>query len=90
MPQAGVRVCWLCPIAFGLTCLVTSALAEPLPTVGDGSSGLVLNGIDEIDFSGWSVGGTGNLNGDVIDDLITGADAAKYMAMDRPCGQPMT
>ncbi|MFP5273475.1 beta strand repeat-containing protein, partial [Coleofasciculus sp.] len=42
----------------------------------DGSNGFVLNGIDENDFSGYSVSGAGDINGDGIDDLIIGADRA--------------
>ncbi len=39
----------------------------------DGSNGFVLNGINAIDFSGWSVSGAGDINGDGIDDIIIGA-----------------
>ena len=39
----------------------------------DGSDGFVLNGIDVGDFSGQSVSGAGDLNGDGVDDLIIGA-----------------
>ncbi len=39
----------------------------------NGSNGFVLNGIDIGDFSGWSVSGAGDINGDSIDDLIIGA-----------------
>ena len=39
----------------------------------DGSNGFVINGVDEGDFSGWSVSGAGDINGDGIDDLIIGA-----------------
>ena len=42
----------------------------------DGSNGFVLNGIDEFDFSGRSVSGAGDVNGDGIDDLIIGAYGA--------------
>jgi len=42
----------------------------------DGTNGFVLNGIDEDDFSGFSVSGTGDVNGDGIDDLIIGARGA--------------
>ncbi len=42
----------------------------------DGSDGFVLNGIDEEDFSGASVSGAGDFNGDGVDDLIIGAPGA--------------
>ena len=42
----------------------------------NGSNGFVLNGIDEYDFSGRSVSGAGDINGDGIDDLIIGASSA--------------
>ena len=42
----------------------------------NGRNGLALNGIDEGDFSGTSVSGAGDINGDGIDDLIIGADSA--------------
>ena len=38
-----------------------------------GGNGFVLNGIDESDFSGWSVSGAGDINGDGMDDLIIAA-----------------
>ncbi|MEO1208320.1 MAG: Ig-like domain-containing protein [Cyanobacteria bacterium J06638_20] len=42
----------------------------------DGSNGFVLNGIAAYDYSGGSVSGAGDINGDGIDDLIIGADGA--------------
>ena len=42
----------------------------------DGTDGFVLNGIDERDYSGNSVSGAGDINGDGFDDLIIGADFA--------------
>ena len=42
----------------------------------DGSNGFVINGIKEDDWSGESVSGAGDINGDGIDDLIIGAPRA--------------
>ena len=42
----------------------------------DGSNGFVINGIDASDFSGGSVSGAGDINGDGFDDLIIGAGGA--------------
>ncbi|ELS05414.1 VCBS repeat-containing protein, partial [Xenococcus sp. PCC 7305] len=39
----------------------------------DGSNGFVLNGIDERDYSSYSVSNAGDVNGDGLDDLIIGA-----------------
>ena len=39
----------------------------------DGNDGFVINGIDELDFSGFSVSGAGDINGDGVDDVIIGA-----------------
>ena len=42
----------------------------------DGVNGFVLNGIDAYDFSGLSVSGAGDINGDGVDDVIIGASWA--------------
>ena len=42
----------------------------------DGTNGFILNGIDALDDSGWSVSSAGDVNGDGYDDLIIGADGA--------------
>ena len=39
----------------------------------DGSNGFVINGIDSRDYSGESVSGAGDINGDGFDDIIIGA-----------------
>ena len=39
----------------------------------NGQNGFVVNGIDASDFSGISVSGAGDINGDGVDDLIIGA-----------------
>jgi len=40
---------------------------------GDGSRGFVLAGVHELDHSGFSVSGAGDVNGDGIDDFLIGA-----------------
>lgn len=42
----------------------------------DGTNGFIINGIAERDYSGESVSGAGDVNGDGVDDLIIGAPAA--------------
>ncbi|MBD2155301.1 FG-GAP repeat protein [Leptolyngbya sp. FACHB-16] len=42
----------------------------------NGTNGFVLNGIDADDFSGFSVSGAGDVNGDGLDDLFIGAYGA--------------
>ncbi|MFN2169405.1 MAG: integrin alpha, partial [Anaerolineae bacterium] len=42
----------------------------------DGRNGFVLNGINARDYSGASVSGAGDVNGDAVDDLIIGAIGA--------------
>ena len=47
---------------------------------GDGSRGFVITGIEAYDSSGRAVSDAGDVNGDGIDDLIVGADRARYAA----------
>ena len=47
----------------------------------DGSNGFVVNGIEDSDWSGYSVSVAGDVNGDGIADLIIGAPAADSTAM---------
>ena len=42
----------------------------------DGSDGFVINGVDSGDFSGFSVSGAGDVNGDGMSDVIIGAQLA--------------
>ncbi|MCP4934177.1 MAG: hypothetical protein GY927_08230 [bacterium] len=48
----------------------------------NGSDGFVLNGIDGYDYSGNSVAGAGDVNGDGYDDLIIGANSADPNGVD--------
>ncbi len=54
---------------------VTAPASVDLSTL-DGASGFRLNGIHAGDYSGRSVSGAGDVNGDGFDDLLIGADAA--------------
>jgi Ca2+-binding RTX toxin-like protein len=45
----------------------------------DGSNGFLLRGVDESDGSGRSVSGTGDINGDGLDDLLIGARGESYV-----------
>ncbi|NJK37633.1 MAG: cadherin-like domain-containing protein, partial [Oscillatoriales cyanobacterium SM2_3_0] len=49
----------------------------------DGSNGFVINGTDAIDYSGRSVSGAGDINGDGFDDLIIGTYRADPNGNDR-------
>ena len=46
------------------------------PSLLDGNNGFIINGINANDFSGTSVSGAGDVNGDGIDDIIVGASGA--------------
>ena len=43
---------------------------------GDGTNGFVINGIDQYDYSGYSVSSAGDINNDGYDDIIIGAPEA--------------
>ena len=46
----------------------------------NGTNGFVINGIDSYDYSGVSVSGAGDVNGDGLDDLLIGAYASSSYA----------
>ena len=48
----------------------------------DGTNGFVINGIDVLDYSGFSVSAAGDVNGDGIDDIIIGAPRADPNGVD--------
>lgn len=66
--------------AVGLLAMSTSSVAA-FPSVFeltslDGSNGFVLNGVNANDYSGWSVSGAGDINGDGFMVIVIGAPYA--------------
>ena len=57
--------------------LGNATFATPLElSTLNGTNGFQINGVKPGDFSGWSVGGAGDVNGDGYDDVIVGAPYA--------------
>ena len=60
-------------VVFGRTTGFAASLELSSLATGDGSTGFVINGIDEDDLSGFSVSSAGDVNGDGVDDILIGA-----------------
>ncbi|MES2352903.1 MAG: Ig-like domain-containing protein, partial [Pseudomonadota bacterium] len=54
----------------------TATTAIDLSAVAAGTGGFVINGQCASDYSGWSVTGAGDVNGDGLADVIVGADSS--------------
>ena len=63
-------------VVFGRTTGFDASLELSSLATGDGSTGFVINGIDQGDSSGRSVSSAGDVNGDGVDDLLIGASGA--------------
>ena len=72
--------------------------AVELTNVENGIGGFVINGANASDYSGWSVSGAGDVNGDGLDDLIVGAfgddpngskSGASYVVFGKSDGAPV-
>jgi hypothetical protein len=65
-------------VAAALSAAGRAAASPPvdLADVAEGAGGFVINGIDPFDYSGSSVSGAGDVNGDGLADVIVGAHEA--------------
>jgi hypothetical protein len=71
-PGAGDRV-GEAYVVFGRTSGFSAVLPVGQLIAGDGSEGFVLRGGEGVNYTGRSVSGAGDVNGDGIDDLLVGA-----------------
>ncbi len=65
-----------------------------LSAIAAGNGGFVINGIDRFDYSGWSVSGAGDVNGDGLADVIVSASQANpagesYVVFGKADGAPV-